>query len=297
MLNNTISFIRKKHPRLSPLYHLRKQRFFVDWIKPSFDFVIPINLYRITWKVYVKIIRNLSWVINSKGLNRELSSLFLAINKIYQPKTFWDIGANIGFFSWLLLNQDREKQVVLFEADPDNISLLQKTIKLANINALLIDCAVSDRVGEASFAVDRVIGATGTLEVDRQVFIQRQYQINPSFIKVKTITLDYFLSQGNSFIPELIKIDVEGSEYKVFEGAINLIETHQPIIIFECLSENKDDLLSHLRNLDYKIFDAENPKLNEQNIANSFNILALPVRCHYLIDLLFETWQFEYLQY
>jgi FkbM family methyltransferase len=293
-----MELIRKKHYYFSPLYQLRKQKIFIDFIKPFFDFSVPIKLHNVSWKVYIKFLRDFSWVVNSKILNQELASLFLAIHKVYQPKTFWDVGANIGFFSWLLLDQNQEMQVVLFEPDPDNISLLQKTIDRANLsNVLLIDSAVSDRVGEASFAVDRVTGATGTLEVNEPAFIQRQYQINPSLINVKTISLDYILNKENIPVPDLIKIDVECSEDKVFEGANNLLQTHQPIIIFECSSQNKDKLLTRLHDLNYQLFDAESLTKSEQNLANAFNILALPVRFHYLTDRLFEAWYSESLKY
>jgi FkbM family methyltransferase len=50
-------------------------------------------------------------------------------------------------------------------------------------------------------------------------------------INVRTETLDGSLPAG--YVPDLIKIDVEGAERLVIEGAINTISKHKPIVIFE----------------------------------------------------------------
>ena len=48
---------------------------------------------------------------------------------------------------------------------------------------------------------------------------------------VRTETLDGSLPPG--YVPDLIKIDVEGAELLVIEGAINTISKYKPIVVFE----------------------------------------------------------------
>lgn len=50
-------------------------------------------------------------------------------------------------------------------------------------------------------------------------------------IEVRTEQLDDCLPVG--YVPHLIKIDVEGPEQQVLEGAVGTIRLHKPIVIFE----------------------------------------------------------------
>ena len=51
-------------------------------------------------------------------------------------------------------------------------------------------------------------------------------------IKVKTTTIDT-LCQKLNLTPALLKIDVEGHEHEVIQGAEQLIKTSRPFIVFE----------------------------------------------------------------
>jgi hypothetical protein len=76
-------------------------------------------------------------------------------------------------------------------------------------------------------------------------------------ISVEAMRLDDFYAQyGN---PDFIKIDVEGHEYAVFEGAQNLLgSTKRPLIYFEALDhtslEQCVQTLQHLSNHSFTIY-------------------------------------------
>ncbi|PSB45432.1 hypothetical protein C7B80_16915 [Cyanosarcina cf. burmensis CCALA 770] len=174
-----------------PLYHLRKNQLLANVIIPFCDISLPWRVYGINWKVQLKLISHLSLITNSRIIEPEIGTLFLAINKVLKPKVFWDVGANIGFYSWLLMSHNSNLEAVLFELDPSNINLLQKTILRAKLKqAYLIGSAVSDRDGEATFATDNLSSAMGTLEVSEQTFVQRHYKSSQDLISVKNVTLD-----------------------------------------------------------------------------------------------------------
>lgn len=86
--------------------------------------------------------------------------------------------------------------------------------------------AVSNEVGEKNFTYMKKAPA-------RSGFIERTSEREQLVEKltVKTVTLDRDLPAG--YVPALIKIDVEGAERQVFEGAIETISKYKPIIIFE----------------------------------------------------------------
>lgn len=65
-------------------------------------------------------------------------------------------------------------------------------------------------------------------------------------------TLDGLVARGELAPPDVIKIDVEGSERRVFEGAETILKSNQPSIIFEAddnmsrMGYSTDDLFSLL---------------------------------------------------
>ena len=86
--------------------------------------------------------------------------------------------------------------------------------------------AVSNEEGERSFTyVKNVTGRSGFREIS--------YPKHPQIEKltVRTETLDSSLPDG--YVPTLIKIDVEGAERFVIEGAIETISKYKPVVVFE----------------------------------------------------------------
>lgn len=195
--------------KFHPLHHLRKNKLFANVVIPFLDVSLSWRVYGIKWKVQLQPIKHLSWLLNSRIIEPEITSLFLAINKVIEPKVFWDVGANIGFYSWLLMSHNSDLKTVLFEPDPSNVNLLQKTILKAKLKqAHLITSAVSDKSGEATFATDNISSATGTLEVSDQTFVRRHYESTQDLITVETVTLDNVWRGLKLSPPDFIKIDV-----------------------------------------------------------------------------------------
>jgi len=86
--------------------------------------------------------------------------------------------------------------------------------------------AVSNEEGEKSFTyVKNMPGRSG--------FLERSYPARQHIEKltVRTETLDGNLPAG--YVPALIKIDVEGAEHQVIEGAIETISKYKPVVLFE----------------------------------------------------------------
>jgi FkbM family methyltransferase len=88
--------------------------------------------------------------------------------------------------------------------------------------------AVSDHAGEASFARVRAAEPWSGL-----VFRPLPGNVEPDVeeITVRLEALDEALPEG--FVPDLIKIDVEGGEEQVMRGALRTLREHHPTVIFE----------------------------------------------------------------
>jgi FkbM family methyltransferase len=199
-------------------YSLRKLKIF-GIIQKHLDFTVYVKLPDTDLKAVVTFFRNLSWILKPEDLEREVRTLVTYIIRKINPKIFWDLGANIGYYSWLA--SEKVEEIIIFEPDPINVKLIKKTIKKNKIDHIkVLDIAVSDRSGEELFLVDNVSSATGSL--DRINNLENKYSLQYNFhlsnrIKVKTKTLDDVLSAGYN-APDLIKIDVEGAEHLVLSG-------------------------------------------------------------------------------
>ena len=72
-------------------------------------------------------------------------------------------------------------------------------------------------------------------------------------ISVPQTTLDAF-TQRDGRRPDLIKIDTEGNEAAILQGARNTLGTYRPWVIFESWRDiGRESLLTFFEDLDYKI--------------------------------------------
>lgn len=173
---------------------------------------------------------------------------------------FYDIGANIGFYSLLAARLVGETgHIVAFEADPEVAERLREHVKRNHFsNISVVQKAVWSESRMVSFArtdpklsPDRGLGHV----VDASA---------PGNCEVQAISLDDFLP--TSFRPDFLKCDVEGTEVEVFRGARRLLTECRPVVLCEMHSEeNRHTLLMEFADLGY------NCQSLDQN-----HVLALP---------------------
>ncbi len=114
-----------------------------------------------------------------------------------------DVGGYNGLFGIIAAKLNPDAKVFIFEPDEINFRHTSKNIELNNLaNVKVLKIAISDKDGEVIFGGHA--GGTGP-------------HIGAGTNKVKTITIDSFLKE-NSIKPDLMKIDVEGAEFLLFEG-------------------------------------------------------------------------------
>jgi FkbM family methyltransferase len=132
-----------------------------------------------------------------------------------------DIGANAGFYTLALSALVGPRgRVVSFEPMPVNVNKLRRHLKINQIsNVLVTACALSDRSGVVGFAPGES-DFTGRISGNTR-----------GALPVPTITLDEFLSQQGLADPSFLKIDVEGAEARVLEGAQKCIERGRPAML------------------------------------------------------------------
>ena len=178
------------------------------------------------------------------------------IRQIIKPgMTVVDVGAHIGYYTRILAELvGAEGRVLAFEPEPENFSLLQKnTQKFANVS--LFNLAVSNQKREMPFYTAEKTGAHSTFKS----------ALRHKEIKVSAVRLDDWVSEyghAMSVKIDFMKIDVEGGEPAVMDGALEIFEkNHDVKIVFEFNPENlrlagadESDFLKKISSLDFKIF-------------------------------------------
>lgn len=140
-----------------------------------------------------------------------------------------DVGANIGVnavFAGKLVAPTGK--VYAFEPDPDNFRLLQENITLNNLDnvVIAISQAVGDRNKKSNLYKSRLNYGDHMIDPD-----QIQYaDVHTLAGSVDTVTLDSVLANQKI---KLIKIDVQGSEVRVLQGAQQIIREQHPVIVME----------------------------------------------------------------
>ena len=154
-----------------------------------------------------------------------------------------DVGAYRGITTqWF---SHRAKRVYAFEPMPENILSIRRAIEVRNIqNVEIIDKAVTNRVGESEFYICEVKGHNSLGKVGTSKIVDS--------IIVETTTIDNFAKIQHIETIDFLKIDVEGFEYEVLNGAEGLLRHH---LIRNILFEVSQEPLKSLNKSAGPIYD------------------------------------------
>ena len=167
--------------------------------------------------------------------------LFLIKHLGNKKNIFLDIGTNIGFYS--LVASRYFKQIFSFEPQPNCINEIKYHSNYNHMyNIITVENGVSNSIGNFELKLDPLNqggaslnkpGGHQKLNIEDIIALNKKKQ---TAIKIDVITLDHYFDNFNlehNSIIKLIKIDVEGHEESVLEGALNIINKYKPILFIE----------------------------------------------------------------
>lgn len=177
------------------------------------------------------------------------------IRTLAEDAVFFDIGANFGFYSLLAAELSGNMKIRAFEPVPYVFESLEKNLSGLN-DARAVNTAVSDRVGEVSFdqaPESRHTGSSMDEESSREPGAER---FAFTKITVRSTTVDAFVAESG-LTPTVMKIDVEGAEKLVVEGARKTLASAAPAVILEVWkppikNQNHRDAARLLQELGYR---------------------------------------------
>lgn len=162
--------------------------------------------------------------------------------------TFLDVGSNIGFYSILASGKvGSTGTVVGFEVDDRPLKVFLRTLNRLDLPQIrVVPAAVYNVDGLVSMVPEKEHGHSHVNPVEA----------GGSF--VRAVRLDTYVSKFGIQKVSAIKIDVEGAEKRVLEGAVETITSHRPLIVCEAsgLTERfgyeAKDILEMLKSLGYR---------------------------------------------
>jgi len=171
----------------------------------------------------------------------------------------WDVGANVGLFSFCASAlASRDSFVLAIEPDCWLASLISRSAraldrdKFSCSNVQVLCAAVSDschvsklEVAERARASNHLVEAIGSSQASATRYTQ------PTAVLTLDSLLEYFPP------PTVLKIDVETHEARVLLGAQRLLKEIRPTIWCEVDPANSDEVTKLLRAAGYELYGAQ----------------------------------------
>lgn len=157
-------------------------------------------------------------------------TLFLARN-LRRGMVVADVGANFGYYSLMCAEfVGPAGKVVAVEPNPAAADLLQRTISLNGFR----DRTSVERVALDSESGGRVLLYVPHSEPKNALVVASHEVVDQSaghMVGVASMTMDDLLADYPAV--DLIKIDAEGSEERIYAGMQAIVERHRPMIVME----------------------------------------------------------------
>ncbi len=139
-----------------------------------------------------------------------------------RQKDIIDAGGYIGDTA-VLFSPLTDKKVYVFEASPANFDTIQQTIKLNHLeNIITENLALADRSGSIRFSLGE--------RPSCNTLVERPGYVYPEHIEVGAVTLDEYVESHHLDVG-LIKVDVEGGEWLLLQGALRTIRKFKPVLL------------------------------------------------------------------
>lgn len=144
---------------------------------------------------------------------------------------FYDVGANVGFFTLLAARLVGQKgEVFAFEPYGPVTEILRENIGINSLNNVtVVPKGVGSNTGVLEFIPQ---GSTMGHFALNAGSLPKQFNSDSPSIPVPVVSLDDFVQDIPA--PDVIKIDVEGAELDVLRGAERLLSSgNKPVVIVE----------------------------------------------------------------
>lgn len=219
------------------------------------------------------------WRGLSRGHEPLSMTLWIEIIKKLQPKVILDIGANTGIYGVVAKLINRNSTVHFFEPNPASLSSINKSLESNKIreNYFIHNIFLYDK----SDGVRTVFMNSGSEFA--YVYLDEVGGPNEHSISVPFYTLyDYFkLNHPEIDAIQLIKIDIEGSEFKALNGFKSYLSSNTVFLIEVLDNHSATELSVFFSSKDYIFLNIDDNRFTlnidiELKRSKHWNILIVP---------------------
>lgn len=192
--------------------------------------------------------------------------LELAERRLGGDSVVWDVGSNVGTFAVAAAAIAQNGRVIAIEADIWLAGLLRRTAAEPAYAGRIevVPCAVAAAAGVARFVIAARGRASNALE---QSGGRSQMGGARAVVLVPTLPLDALLAALPP--PSFVKIDVEGAELAVLQGAERLLGEVRPSVYIEVDESSAEAVFALFKRHDYAAIDPADDRPLDRCIENT----------------------------
>ncbi len=225
----------------------RKKKALNFTTKPNpINFDVPDSLYQVFKEIFMQDVYDINELVSILPKNPVII----------------DIGANAGFFNFILLSKIKEATIFAYEPLPSNVQYLKNVIQQNRTIQPFLTIKKAAVTGIEKEYLELFMADNADSQVVASVFQNFAIE-NKTKIKVPCISLTQIIVSNNLNQVDLLKIDCEGSEYDILYNTPAAILTKAKHIALE------------VHNVDSKIFNFEAMKKYLESL--NYSITAMPI--------------------
>lgn len=174
-----------------------------------------------------------------------------------KDKVIVDVGANEGFYTLKIKQNNSSAKIISVEANPSTFQILKKNIKGNRLNdVVLINKALTSKIGKVIFEIVPEVSAIGALDIG----IQKRPWLKKEKIKkiiVNGITLEKLCKDNKITNIDILKLDIEGAEMDVLKSSKYLLQNIKKIVVEYHTPKLKQEIKKFLRINKFKLLAEE----------------------------------------
>jgi len=244
----------------------------LEILKQTVNFFVPNKV--VEWRIdtfYSKEPETLDW-INSFENN--------------EKTVFWDIGANIGLYSIYNALKNDKSITYAFEPSTSNLRVLSRNISINNLEQKIkiFTNPLTNKSNEFLLMQENDFYEGGALNTFGENFNfegkKKNFKMKYSLLGV---SINYILNKKILSVPTHIKIDVDGIEHLILEGANEFLKDEKlktiSVEINENFKEQYDEALKILKNSNFSIISKnKNESFSSEKFSNTYNYIFKKIK-------------------